>query len=86
MCQLWRRIVAAGLMMGGLVGCATMPDSIAGRHGVATASIMPAVHLNPYFESGRKERRASGVELIPTTPSPSSVESSAELLSAEVSL
>ncbi len=86
MCQLLRRIVAAGLMMGGLVGCATMPDSIAGRHGVATNSIMPAVHWNPYSETGRMKREVPGVELIPTTTPPSTINASAELLSAEVSL
>jgi len=87
MCQLWRRIVAAGLMTAGLVGCATIPDSIAGRHSVATASIIPAVHWSSNLDSTRKvSNGVPGVEVIPTTTPPSSIENSAELLSAEVSL
>lgn len=87
MCQLWRRIVAAGLMTAGLVGCATIPDSIAGRHSVATASIIPAVHWSLEDETGwSKEDYSPGIRLIPTDAGPSSSESSMELLSAEVAL
>lgn len=87
MYQLSRRIVAAGLLTGGLVGCATLPDSVAGRHGVATTSIMPAVHWSLEDETGRsKEDDSPGIKLIPTEIAPSSSESSTELLSAEVSL
>ena len=66
MCQLWRRIVAAVLLTGGMVGCATLPDSVAGRHGVATASIMPAVHWSLEEEAGRMESVDPGIRLIPT--------------------
>lgn len=86
MYQLSRRIVAAGLLTGGLVGCATLPDSVAGRHGVATTSIMPAVHWSLEDETGRTEDDSPGIKLIPTEIAPSSSESSTELLSAEVSL
>jgi len=44
MCQLLRRIVAAGLLMGGLTGCATVPGSVLGYSGSANASVMPAMH------------------------------------------
>lgn len=67
MCRLLRRIVAAGLMMGGTVGCATMPGSIAGQNGVATTSIMPAVHwaISQEDPDYLWEGRPSRVEPIP---------------------
>ena len=68
------------------MGCATLPDSVAGRHGVATASIMPAVHWSLEEEAGRMESADPGIRLIPTEIDPSSSETSTELLSAEVSL